>query len=451
MSPEFRRNLWLEFSLNRLFAMPLVLGALFLLTYLFNQRLLDGDSARIAAMAYIVIAFLWGTRLAAESVVAEINHRTWDLQRMSAIGAWDMAWGKLFGSTAYAWYGGLLCLGFYAVSFAGVLPAEALAGALFLYLASGVLAHAICLLVSLLAIQRRRAFGRIHVASYQFLGLACAIPALYVGLSGLGEDGILRLVTWYGQPYPLFVFAIVALAAATAWAVIGVHALMRVELQQENPPWLWLAFVAGVMALASGIEVLPWGAAQILSPIQGSAMIAFVAAAACTYLVALGEAKSRLIVRRLGHLVATAQWERLLAAIPRSLLTLPVVIGAAAIAIATARVSYSVAGGADIVEARVSLAAVLLFVLRDIAFIHWLILARPAGRGEAGAALFLLLSYTVVPAILTAVHLGPLVAAFLPRWGEDPMLTILPVAAELAVVTWLLVRAVHKTLSDRII
>ena len=144
MNPEFRRNLWLEFSDQRLVAMPVIMGALFLLAFLFNGRELDQHTGMVASFTYIVLIFLWGTRLAAESVLHEVNNRTWDLQRMSAIGAWQMAWGKLFGATAYAWYGAFICLGFYVVSFEGIMSPDALLIAILLYIGSGVMAHAIC-------------------------------------------------------------------------------------------------------------------------------------------------------------------------------------------------------------------------------------------------------------------------------------------------------------------
>ena len=45
---------------------------------------------------------------AADSVLDEVNDNTWDFQKLSALSPWSLAFGKLFGSTIYCWYGGLI-------------------------------------------------------------------------------------------------------------------------------------------------------------------------------------------------------------------------------------------------------------------------------------------------------------------------------------------------------
>ncbi len=118
-NPEFRRNLWLELSSYRVIGMPAVLGAIYVLVYVLRLERSHESLETISLVLFSVIIFLWGTRQAAESVVAELRDRTWDSQRMSSIGPWSMTWGKLLGSTIYPWYGGLLCLSAYALLSAG--------------------------------------------------------------------------------------------------------------------------------------------------------------------------------------------------------------------------------------------------------------------------------------------------------------------------------------------
>ena len=118
INPELRRYLWLELTTARLVAMPLVISALGLLAGASAWEagqptggvdVLQAISAG-AVTCFVLLVLLWGTRLAAGAVVREVADRTWDQQRLSSVGAWDMAWGKLFGSTVYVWYGGLLLL-----------------------------------------------------------------------------------------------------------------------------------------------------------------------------------------------------------------------------------------------------------------------------------------------------------------------------------------------------
>ncbi|MCK5620806.1 MAG: hypothetical protein KAJ11_00850, partial [Alphaproteobacteria bacterium] len=83
MNPEFRRNLLLELTLHRLVAMPLILlllyGAAGLIDY--------GDTVSgIAGFVILILLVAWGSRLAADAVLGEVAGRTWDSQRMSALG-----------------------------------------------------------------------------------------------------------------------------------------------------------------------------------------------------------------------------------------------------------------------------------------------------------------------------------------------------------------------------
>ena len=87
-NPEFRKNLWLEFSPARLAGMPLVLCALFLLTWLADDRAFGRTTRSIAMGAFTALCFLWGTHQASESVAREVRERTWDWTRLSAIRPW---------------------------------------------------------------------------------------------------------------------------------------------------------------------------------------------------------------------------------------------------------------------------------------------------------------------------------------------------------------------------
>ena len=110
MNPELQRNLWLEASPFRL---ALIAGLVLLAlaaTSVAPRGL--GTTSGVALALYWFFAVLWGTRSAALSVVAEIRERTWDSQKLSSIGPWEMVWGKLFGATAANWFGALLCLPF---------------------------------------------------------------------------------------------------------------------------------------------------------------------------------------------------------------------------------------------------------------------------------------------------------------------------------------------------
>src|SRR5262249_54420351 len=108
-NPELRRNLWLQLSWQRLLAAPIILGAVFFLAWIGSDHSPFVVEETAHVLFYFVVC-IWGTRRAAESIAEELAGGTWDGQRMSSLGAWSMAWGKLFGATAFVWYAGLLCL-----------------------------------------------------------------------------------------------------------------------------------------------------------------------------------------------------------------------------------------------------------------------------------------------------------------------------------------------------
>ncbi len=448
MNPEFRRNLWIEFSDHRLVSMPVILGAIFLLTYLMKGGL--GNATGVVAMwSFSALIFLWGTRMAAESVLHEVHNKTWDIQRMSAISAWQMAWGKLFGSTSYAWYGALMCLGLYIASNASALSPVTLLTTIALYIGSGIFAHAICLLASLQTIQRRRTISRVQVMSYQFLGLICAIPILRMGLSGMSHHGIDRIITWYGEPYPISFFMLCALAVFMLWSLMGVFALMRTELQQTNKPWLWLGFVVFAMVFFAGIYHVPSKYDNFSELFTGVSPTAYIIAVIATYVMVFSEPKDQVQFRRLGYFVQTRQWEQVLSSTPRSILTLPIVIGAG-VAVA---LFFDVTVGQKSIkmidlyiavirvpDIRITIIASVLFVLRDVAFIYFMSLGQNDGRGDSRALLYLVLLYTVVPALLLVMHLKPLLVFFWPQYGTSPISMLLPIIIEITVILYFLRR-----------
>jgi len=172
MNPELQRNLWLEASPFRL----ALIAGLVLLAFAASSVAPPAFAtpSRAALALYWFFAVLWGTRSAALSVVAEIRERTWDGQKLSSIGPWEMVWGKLFGATAANWFGALLCLPFIlwpAVRDTGLVSALTYGVIL---LALGVFAQAVALLSSLVLIRRNTGNWRLDTFLCQVAGIVAA-------------------------------------------------------------------------------------------------------------------------------------------------------------------------------------------------------------------------------------------------------------------------------------
>jgi hypothetical protein len=189
MNPELLRNLWLQFSPQRIIAAPLILGAVFaLIASATDSWELVG---RVANVGFVVIAYLWGTRRAVNALADEITAGTWDGQRMSSIAPWSMAWGKLIGGTAYVWYCALLCLATYAAAELEIWRQSELFIALPIEIIGALLVQAVALSFALMLVGKGRRLSRRSVAAQ---GAACssACPVAAVWLPSMEHPGSRR-------------------------------------------------------------------------------------------------------------------------------------------------------------------------------------------------------------------------------------------------------------------
>jgi uncharacterized membrane protein YgdD (TMEM256/DUF423 family) len=211
--------------------MPAVLGAIYVLVYVLRLERAHEALETISLVLFGVIIFLWGTRQAAECVVAEVRDRTWDGQRMSSIGPWSMTWGKLLGSTIYPWYGGLLCLSAYALLSAGN-PAQKTLHTASLFLACGFMAHAMALLSSMQAMKKDRRYNKSQASAFLILGVIFVGPMLSSALNRR------QTVPWFGETFQNSDFILLSVLMFLVWAVLGIYRLMRTELQMRNGPFV---------------------------------------------------------------------------------------------------------------------------------------------------------------------------------------------------------------------
>ncbi|MFA7243120.1 MAG: hypothetical protein WC091_23685 [Sulfuricellaceae bacterium] len=246
-NPEFKRNLWLSFSPQRLIGMPALLALTFTATAFTNFRNSNvADNLYGASIAlFIFIVWIWGVRNANATIVDELRDQTWDQQRMSALTPWTMTWGKLFGATAYNWYGGFMCLAVVALSGVAadkpnVLPA------LITLSAVGVLLHAALIALNLYTHQfEARIVQRGGVGWMGIVWGVMFIPAL---ISLLISGNISKHVVWWRMEVDGALFV---MDSTVLFAVCATFAAWRVvsnALQVRTLPWAWPLF-AGILAL----------------------------------------------------------------------------------------------------------------------------------------------------------------------------------------------------------
>ncbi len=441
MNPELVRNLRLECSPHRLVAMPVVLGLLLAVAGMGGG---PGAVVTTASLAIGVLLVLWGSRLAADAVLGEIADRTWDSQRMSAIGPWSMTWGKLFGSTVFVWYGTAICLA--AAAIAGPVDDVDRGWLLGHLLAAGLACQAAALFFSLLLSRGRPQRVGLRVTLAQILAIGVSVPFI-AGAAARGIDlGSPPILSWYGIEIAVDDFVLATNLLVVAWGIFGCYRLMRVALQCRTSFLGWLAFTVFLAAYCAGLDATSqrFGLDLPGERVLDGWLTAFAVSLALTYAAAFAEPKSIVRLRRwlldLGRM-----------AFGRAALDTPswMVSGAVCLVCALNAISLLMGGGNAGVDNPVWLiVAVVLFAVRDIALLYAVTLDHRHNRGHLAAMVYLVVLYVLIPGLLAGMNADTLIAAFLPVPGASPWLGTLPVLVQILVVLGILVSRVQRLGSE---
>lgn len=441
MNPEFQRNLWLEASPRRIawagVVLLLIYGAAVALTRNNPYGALPALGG-VGAVVFVACAMLWGARASGNSILAEIADRTWDFQRLSALKPWAMTWGKLFGGSSLAWMCALT--GLLMMVVAGTAGrVDGLATTAVFMLALAVLLQAISLGAALIGVRKARAEGRTARASGVLGGLIIgAILLSWVAGSagfqrGMGTEGFGALfsanglVDWGGRLWPAAGFRAVALSLFAAWAVIGAWRLMRLELQMQNAPVVWPAFLIFLAIFAGGFMLRTQGLAAGLA--VGSLVVALSA-----YAAAFAEPADRVRIRQFVQFAAKGDLARAAPLTPAPL---------APLLIATLLVlaAFATSSGSLMTPELGQAGALIAFLLRDLGVIALCRMGERPQRGDFSAVVALALLYGVGGSLGWAVGQETGGAIFAPL-AHAPLISLVSGLVQAAVVWALAVRRI---------
>ncbi len=424
-NPEFRRYVWLELSAQRLVAMPVIIG---LFALLFSQTGGAGLLMAVSFGSYLLLVGGWGMKLANDSMVREAQDNTWDGQRMSALGPWPMVWGKLLGSTLYAWYGGLICLLTYIVTSQQVLTyidGTTLLVHWLSMLLLGVSAQAFGLIGGILQQGRGARSGSIF---WLFLLLLLWLP-----LIGNSRDLLQGSAYWYGIHYDGVPFFLASITMFTAWLLLGAWRLMRKELQFQDGPMAWLAFLIWCGVYFGGFLPPAVG--------QGSALlIAFFICLFFAYLLLFVEPVGLVPLRQLLQAVRGGRWKLAWLRLPLWLVTL--------LAAVVAGLGANLVGGGWRMSGTVWPAALplamLMFLLRDTAIVLALRLVPGRNRAELAAVIYLVVLYSPLYGLVKIMNLDALAPLFSPFASDSVLEALLMPGTVAAIAVTLLVLRVRR-------
>lgn len=436
MNPEFRRNVWLQLTPERLIVLPAVLALVLVALSVF------GRDAVIVASWYVaaVLGLMWGARLASASVLGEVAGRTWDWQRSSALTGWQMVWGKLFGATVYTWYGVGLALVAALVaaqvqpSTVQWLPEQPLAGIArdwIRLILSALFGQAVALMLALVLLSRGGEAGRANRLSAEVGGYVVGLAACVLAGSVARED-LVRQVDWFHWRPGNLVVELASLAFWAGWAVIGAWRLMARELQIPLRPWAWPAFVATASLWAAGLlpaaallrdhisiqPSLPWERTLVEAALR--CFVAVAVAALATWVGALIDAKSPVQLRRLQSALQQRRFDQALSIAPSWVLGLPVLAAAVAgyllvwfLLRRPGMIESSPGGTFRLWQPPLAALSLILFLVRDIGLMY--ALAPDDGRKRRiPAVVYLAILYGVLPGVVISIGWHWLLVALIP-------------------------------------
>jgi hypothetical protein len=245
MNPEFQRQLWLQFSPTRLAIVPALLLLTLLTTYFTAQSSVAMALTLVASSAFCISVVGIGTMAAGASVLDEVNDRTWDQQRMSAMQPWAMTWGKLLGASSYGWYGGALAL---LVAIPCALTTELSPHVFTIALVAILVGLSLQSLLMAIHLQQVKAGGG-AIKRGGVLGLVLVllwiVPAMQSRL-GLGE------VQWWGMNISTSAMALISSLLLSVCAVCAAWRLMAAVLAVRQMPWGLPSFALVVAMYVAG-------------------------------------------------------------------------------------------------------------------------------------------------------------------------------------------------------
>lgn len=442
---EFQRNLWLEASSHRLVATPLILGTIF---YLFSFN----DNSNVAVFTWsiwilMIITCIWGANRTANSMVSEIQERTWTSQRLTPTKPWSMVWGKLLGSSIATWYASAFCLITFFIAGIQIVPptnksaliSQGLIPGAFYLIGIGLVCQVLGFMIGIGATDERSSFGVRRAFCSNIVGAIVGIIGFAISFQRMKPNAI---INWHGISFAEFYFWLFSLYAYLVWSLIGLNAQMRKEFQMQNHPLVWVSFLAFIIFYITGFEFAT--ATEILGekgPSFTRWIFSFFSILTLTYLTVFWEKTDGFVVRRLYSLIKLGEIKKAILEIPRWVISTLVawILG----------IGLLVAFGTEFSEWEKSLdfmgdiTAVLFFAMRDFAIILFFRFSTKPHRATSIAILYLTILYGLLPLLMLSLGFEQFTPLFYPINDSNSAIpTIFPALLEalliwtLAIVRW---------------
>ncbi len=428
-NPELSRNIWQEFTLSRLIVMPIILAILFI------AMLAIGGVYHLSIILFTILANIYGTKLATESIVSELNERTWDNQRLTLSSPLSMAIGKLFGSTAFAWYGALITLFVYfiaAISEDNFITSLrfgiwSLFFALFIQVSAMILAT--------MGLRKNRTKHKISWFFYFLIAVAISwevraiVSAFY--FSNMNESLLhIDTIYWYFIGFDAIDFAIGGTIIFVLWAIYGLKNLIRLEFNFRNKSTAWIAFLIFLTVFFLGFNFGIKEMSNELLTISrnlpifsfNSVIIPYIFFApvliSLNYYLIFSEKHSVIKYKKILQLYKEHNFKELSYITPLWLTTCIFVSIVTILMQIISLVYFSFAPDANGLAGLFLPISILLFLFRDFAIVLFFNFSGSIKRPEIGALITFFILNFVIP-IIVAVTINPAAVSLFTAFNKD--------------------------------
>ena len=476
-NPEIKRHYWLDFSFHRLLIMPAVLFIIFLLTYLTatsagqytvpsvkNTAL--STLAITALTLYSLLIFYWGSYRASGAIVEEINANTWDYQRLSSLSPWSLSWGTILGSTLYVWYGALLCLGVFTIASISLVPLHAIGYTLFAYIISGLACITLVTLIGMQTLQSSRIYKKRRIIGFRILGLfigssiygllnniapfkkELSFLAPAQGFQSNATSAFEYIMYLYGIGLRIDTFILLTITLAFLWSLFGVYRYMRTELKMRTTPWGWTVFLLFICLYCGGISsqsvpIIDEKQVEILNSwyigsvnMQQFFAIALIISVGSCYMMFFSDNLSITKYRMMFHHFAKGNINKASELIPRWFISYLFAIMAGAVLV---YMQPEIKVEKQILPMVIGLLSLLLFLLRDLAILHYFSLAPDNRQAFVATLFYLAILYILIPALFMAAQIK-IAGWFYPLVEIVSLEQLIPIIIQILIVGFFLIR-----------
>ncbi|MBF0589410.1 MAG: hypothetical protein HQL53_09790 [Magnetococcales bacterium] len=338
---ELKRQVWTQINPTRLILPPVLFGLVMVLIFVEEEfPKYWTDTYLSAVVGFVLITMFFGAYQARGAVLRDIRQSTWDWMRLSAISPGNLAWGKLFGSTLYAWYMGGLLLIIMVVALYQANPGMPFSVYFFMVaglIMAGLLSHGFALLLGLFMIgnhhhSKASSFAVIAVVFAGVSQLAILVGEGYEELSDRyffynGVDLVSKppewLITWYGRDFQMEPFVLLWGLVLCQWMFFGLQRAFKRLLQEPIRPVFWPLFLLLVCFLIGGFF---WETEDSQQGVWITAftplMVSYFLCLGLAHYLVFVESHDLMVYRRMIQQWRTGRGQRTLSDIPAWVLTL---------------------------------------------------------------------------------------------------------------------------------